>query len=83
VYPDLIGRLYREYLDGDRETTMKTQEQVIMVRQITKYGPTVPTCHAILKLRGIDAGYPRLPFQPVSPEIEEKVKVSLKGMNLL
>ena len=83
VYPDLIGRMYREYLDGDRETLMKTQEQVIIVRQITKYGPTVPTCHAILKLRGVDAGYPRLPFQPVSPEIEEKVKNSLKGMNLL
>ena len=83
MYPDLIGRLYREYLAGDRETLMKTQEQVIMVRQITKYGLTVPTCHAILKLRGIDAGYPRLPFQLVSPEIEERVKASLKSMNLL
>jgi dihydrodipicolinate synthase/N-acetylneuraminate lyase len=83
VYPDLIGRLYREYLNGDRETLMKTQEQVLVVRQITKYGPTVPTCHAILKLRGVDAGYPRLPFEIVSPEIEERVKSRLESMNLL
>ena len=27
AYPDLIGRMYREYLDGDRETLMKTQEE--------------------------------------------------------
>jgi dihydrodipicolinate synthase/N-acetylneuraminate lyase len=83
VYPDLIGRFYQEYLEGDRKKLMETQKQVIKVRQITKYGPTVPTCHAILKLRGVDAGFPRLPFSHVSPEIEEKVKESLKAMDLL
>lgn len=83
VYPDLVGQMYQQYLDGDRDALMKTQEQVLIVRQITKYGPTVPTCHAILKLRGVDSGYPRLPLKPVSVEIEEKVKKSLKSMNLL
>jgi len=62
---------------------MQTQEDVLRVRQITKYGPTVPTCHAILKLRGIDSGYPRLPFQPVPPEIVKRVKDSLQSMKLL
>ncbi len=83
VYPDLIGRFYQEYLEGDREKLMETQREVIRVRQITKYGPTIPTCHAILKLRGIDAGFPRLPFTHVSPAVEEKVKESLKEMGLL
>jgi dihydrodipicolinate synthase/N-acetylneuraminate lyase len=83
VYPDLMGRLYQEYLEGDRSKLMETQEKVIKVRQITKYGPTVPTCHAILKLRGVDAGHPRLPFRKVSPAIEEKVNARLKAMELL
>ena len=83
VYPDLIGRFYQEYLEGDRNRLMETQEKVLKVRQVTKYGPTVPTCHAILKLRGVDAGYPRLPFRNVSTEIEEKVKASLNEMGLL
>jgi len=83
VYPDLVGRMYQQYLDGDRAAFMKTQEQVLVVRQITKYGPTVPTCHAILKMRGVDSGYPRLPLKPVSAKIKEKVKKSLKSMNLL
>jgi dihydrodipicolinate synthase/N-acetylneuraminate lyase len=83
VYPDLMNRFYLQYLNGDRNDLMKIQEDVLRVRQITKFGPTIPTCHAILKLRGVDAGFPRLPFQPVSAQIEEKVNLSLKKMNLL
>jgi dihydrodipicolinate synthase/N-acetylneuraminate lyase len=83
VYPDLLGRLYGHYLKGDRDALMKAQEDVLVVRQVTKYGPTVPTCHTILKMRGVDSGYPRLPFKPVSAEVEERVKEKLKSMGLL
>jgi dihydrodipicolinate synthase/N-acetylneuraminate lyase len=83
VYPDLIKKLYDAYLEGNRGKIMSLQSDVLEVRQITKYGPTVPTCHAILKLRGIDAGYPRLPFTPVSSETEKRVKESLKSKGLL
>jgi len=83
VYPDLIRKLYEAYLDGNREKLMQIQKDVLVVRQITKYGSTVPTCHAILKLRGIDAGYPRLPFSPVLPEIEKRVKDALQELGLL
>jgi dihydrodipicolinate synthase/N-acetylneuraminate lyase len=83
VYPDLIGQLYQDYLSGDRVKMMDTQMKVIRVRQITKFGLTVPTCHAILDMRGVDAGYPRMPFTHVSPEIYAKVKAALNEMNLL
>ena len=83
VYPDLLGRMYGHYLNGDRNALIKTQEEVLVVRQVTKYGPTVPTCHAILKMRGVDSGYPRLPFKLVSAEVEERVRDKLKSMGLL
>jgi len=83
VYPDLMARLYQDYLSGDRKKMMETQELALRVRQITKFGPTVPTCHAILELRGVDAGYPRLPYTPVSSEIAQKVKAALQEINLL
>lgn len=83
IYPDLIKKLYDAYLEGNRGKIMQLQSDVLKVRQITKYGPTVPTCHAILKLRGIDAGYPRLPFTPVSPETEKRVEESLRSSGLL
>jgi dihydrodipicolinate synthase/N-acetylneuraminate lyase len=83
VYPELIRKLYDACLQGDRGKLMQIQREVLMVRQITKYGPTVPTCHAILKLRGIDAGYPRLPFTPLSAETEKRVKDALQKLGLL
>jgi N-acetylneuraminate lyase/4-hydroxy-tetrahydrodipicolinate synthase len=83
VYPDLMGQFYQLYLKGERGPLMEMQEKILLVRQIMKYGPTVPTCHSILKMRGVDAGYPRLPFKPISPQMEEKVKKSLQLMNLL
>jgi dihydrodipicolinate synthase/N-acetylneuraminate lyase len=83
VYPDLLGRMYGHYLKGERDALMKAQEDVLVVRQVTKYGPTVPTCHAILKMRGVDAGYPRLPFTSVSAEVEKRVRDKLTSMGLL
>ncbi len=83
VYPELVGQLYQDYLSGDRRKTMQTQELVLRVRQITKFGLTVPTCHAILELRGVDAGVPRMPFTPVGLDVVQKVKAALQELNLL
>ncbi len=83
VYPDLVGQLYHDYLSGDRRKLMQTQEMVLRVRQVTKFGFTVPTCHAILELRGIDAGVPRLPYTPVPLETVRRVKAALQELNLL
>ncbi len=83
VYPELIRKLYDVYFQGDRQKLMQIQKEVLQVRQVTKYGPTVPTCHAILKMRGIDAGYPRLPFTPLSTETEKRVKDALQKLKLL
>ena len=83
VYPELVGQLYSDYLSGDRRKMMQTQETVLRVRQITKFGLTVPTCHAILELRGVDAGVPRLPFTPVPRETVQRVKAALQELGLL
>ncbi len=83
VYPDLMGRFYQEYLAGDRAQVMATQQKVLMARKIMKTGPTVPTCHAILRMRGVDGGYPRLPYTPVSAEVEDRVRKGLTELGLL
>jgi dihydrodipicolinate synthase/N-acetylneuraminate lyase len=83
VFPDLMNQLYQEYLSGEREKMMATQQKVLIARKIMKYGPTVPSCHAILKMRGIDGGYPRLPFTPVSAEVENRIKTGLTELGLL
>ncbi|MBN1856822.1 MAG: dihydrodipicolinate synthase family protein [Dehalococcoidia bacterium] len=83
VYPDLIETLYKDVLSGDRAKMMETQNLVLEVRRVTKYALTVPACHAVLDLRGVDAGYPRLPFQKVSPEVYKKIEAGLKALKVL
>lgn len=83
IYPELLNKMYTEYLNGDIESAKKTQFDVLKVRAITKYAPTVPIMHAILKMRGIDSGHPRMPFLTISSDVENKVKAALKEMNLL
>ena len=83
VYPELMRELYDAYLAGNRENLMQLQEKALRVKQITNYGPTIPTCHAIFKLRGIDAGYPRLPYTCISTETEKLVKEALQKTGLL
>jgi dihydrodipicolinate synthase/N-acetylneuraminate lyase len=83
VYPELMRKFYDAYLTGNREDLKRLQEKVLVVRQITQFGPTIPTCHAILKLRGIDSGYPRLPYTQIPAETERRVKEALQKMELL
>lgn len=83
VYPELIQQLYQEAAAGDYEKARETQMKVLKVREITKYGQTVPTMHAILKLRGVDIGYTRKPLLPVSKDVIDRVEKALKELDLL
>ena len=83
IYPELMSKMYHYYLDGHREKAMEMQRRILRIRQITKSGSTVPIMHAILKMRGIDAGYSRNPLIQIDESIENKVKNALKQMELL
>lgn len=83
VYPELLHDLYQANVDKDIQKANELQAKVLRLRDITKYGQTVPTMHAILRMRGIDAGYPRKPYLPISKETEEKVRRALKENGLL
>ncbi|NMB13419.1 MAG: dihydrodipicolinate synthase family protein [Firmicutes bacterium] len=83
VYPELLADLYENQIRGERERAMGLQRLVLRLRQITKAGPTVPILHAILRHRGVDAGYPREPYMPIDDELEAKIVQQLKQMKLL
>jgi dihydrodipicolinate synthase/N-acetylneuraminate lyase len=83
IFPDLMVKLHAAYLEGDRKKAMELQRLTLKVRAITKLGPTVPIMHAILKMRGVDAGYSRSPLIEIDKDIEERVEAELKGLDLL
>lgn len=43
-------KIYKQYLDGDRKGTMKTQRLILKIRKTTKVGATVPIMHYVLKV---------------------------------
>lgn len=83
IYPEIISKMYHYYLEGNREKAIEIQRHVLRIRHITKSGPTVPIMHAILNMRGIDAGYSRSPLIYIDESTEKKITSELKQMNLL
>ena len=83
VFPDIMRKMQDQFTSGNLSGALETQRLILNIRSIIKQGPTVPILHAILELRGIDAGMPKRPFLPVTPEIKTKIAAQLKELGLV
>jgi len=83
VFPEVMQELYETIEKKDFEKATKLQMRVLQIRQVIKMGPTVPICHSILKMRGVDVGVPKLPSLPVSADLEKKVREELSKLGLI
>ncbi|MFW5742956.1 MAG: dihydrodipicolinate synthase family protein [Spirochaetota bacterium] len=83
IFPELLREIYDTYEAGDRAKSIELQRRILRVRTIIKAGPTVPIMHAILGMRGIDAGFSRTPLVPVSTALAEQVREELQKIGML
>lgn len=83
IFPELLREIYDTYEAGDREKSIELQRRILRVRKIIKAGPTVPIMHAILRMRGIDAGFSRTPLVPISTTLEKQVREGLQKIGML
>lgn len=83
IFPEIMRKMYDQFLSGDRDGAMETQRLILKIRNVTKAGPTVPIMHYILQERGIDAGYSRSPYIEISEEQKKIVSSSLKELGVL
>lgn len=83
VYPENIQALVKAIENKDYNRASELQMQALAIREAIKIGPTVPICHEVLKLRGIDAGYPRAPFLEIDDTLKAKVKKTFENLGLL
>lgn len=81
--PELLIRMYDSYKSGDRVTAIELQRLVLNVRDLAKTAPTVPILHEMLKMKGIDAGYPRSPYLELDDLAKQKIHAGMKELNLL
>ena len=83
IFPEVMRKMHDQYVSGDHAAALETQKEILKIRKIIKQGPTISIMHAILELRGVDAGWPKRPYLPVSDEMKAKIAGDLKKLNLI
>jgi dihydrodipicolinate synthase/N-acetylneuraminate lyase len=78
--PEPVVELFDAVKAGDMKKARPLQQRVSAMRDVMHMGPTLTMIQAILHKRGVNAGYPRLPF--VAPE-ETLVNKAVEGFRTL
>jgi len=77
VLPELMSKLYEAARSNDFIVAKDLQTKVLKMWDILHFGPSISTAHAMLKIRGIDAGYPRRPMIPLEKEVYTQVEIAM------
>jgi len=77
VMPELMGCLFTAAYERNFEQAKELQKNVLLMWDILHYGPSSPTAYAMLKVRGIDAGFPRRPMLPLGEDLFRRVSTAM------
>ena len=80
--PEPVVELFRAVEAKDLGLAAQLQEKVSKMRDTMHLGPTLPMIQAVLKERGVNAGYPRLPFVPPGKELLNKALSQFRAMGV-
>lgn len=81
-WPEIMKELWDALQRNDGREIGAAQLRVIMAREIMKSAPTLVVCYEVLRMRGVNAGYPRLPYSLLSEEKRASIKKAFSGMGL-
>jgi N-acetylneuraminate lyase/4-hydroxy-tetrahydrodipicolinate synthase len=83
VFPEINVECYNLAKEKRYEEATVKQLEIIKARKAMHLAPTIPACYEILKLRGINVGYPKMPFMKLTGEQLELIKSKLASLGLL
>ncbi len=83
AFPEVVVEIYESLKAGNREKALKAQEKVARLRAVLRGYPPIAAYKKALEFRGIQAGPPRLPLRPLTPEESKKLRVQLEELGLL
>jgi dihydrodipicolinate synthase/N-acetylneuraminate lyase len=78
ILPELVNKLYEAALGSDLILAQELQTKVLKMWDILHFGSSIPTAHAMLQIRGLEAGFPRKPLLPLRKEIYAKVGIAMR-----
>jgi dihydrodipicolinate synthase/N-acetylneuraminate lyase len=82
AFPEPVVELFNLVKNGDIKKAQALQSKVSAMRDIMHYGPAIPMIQAILHQRGVNAGYPRLPFILPDKELLNRALTDFKKMGI-
>jgi dihydrodipicolinate synthase/N-acetylneuraminate lyase len=74
VWPERMAELWAALESNDGRAAGQAQIRVLRARAILKYAPTLVVCYSVLKMRGINAGFPRRPYSPIDEATSERIR---------
>jgi dihydrodipicolinate synthase/N-acetylneuraminate lyase len=80
--PEPVVELFNSVKKQDREKASRLQTAVSTMRDIMHLAPTLPMIQAVLRARGVNAGYPRLPFVLPEDSLVKKAVKDFKSMGI-
>lgn len=81
IMPELFLQIEKHYLKGDMEEAKKWQFRVNDIIADILQVPIYGALKAVLKLRGMDCGVPRMPIEPLSAQDHDKVVAIYEKIN--
>ena len=81
-FPEIYSSFMKSINEGDHEEAKKRQFYITELRKAFQKPPLAPHYEA-LRLRGIDAGYPRPPLRALKPEEKETLRNKLIKLGAL
>lgn len=82
AWPEIMGELWQALEAKDMDKAGQLQLKVLKARGVMKSAPTLVVCYELLRMRGVNAGYPRLPFHLVDEKTRERIRTSIKNLGL-
>lgn len=84
AFPELCNELWQACQEKAYDRALDLQRRVNDLRDVMyTAGSTMVAVYELLHARGIDAGYPRLPFLPLAEEERGRLKSRLRAMGVL
>lgn len=77
AFPEIVVEFYKTLRDGRYKEAVEKQFFIIELRDIMYSVPNIPAVYAVLKLRGIDVGYPKPPHKLLSDVEVKRLKAKL------
>lgn len=83
IYPEVVVKLYNHLRDGRISEIIDLYFKIIRARRVIESTQSIQLCYEILKLRGVDAGYPKPLFKKIPVQAAEEAKKKLEEIGLL